>query len=458
MTELAIVGAGPAGLMAAWQAAEAGHEVTVYEKTNAVGGMSGSFSIAGQRVDFGSHRLHPSTPPHLLQALTSLLGEDLQTRQRNGRIRLYEKWVAFPLRTTDLIRHLPLKFSLGSAMDIVRRPFLDNSGDTFEDEVRSRLGKTVSDEFYSPYAEKLWGIHPSKIDGELARRRVSASSPLAILQRLIRSSTPTGRSFLYPRKGYGQIVEALADALVNAGGKIELNFPIEGILLNQDSCLLKSPKGERTAEFVWTTAPLSALPKMIDPSPKQEIVQAASSLQIRGMLLVYLVLDQPNFTEYDAHYFPGLQTRIARLSEPKNYRDGPDPKNQTVLCAELPCWTTDEIWSATPDELGEIVKSDIVNLGLPEIHLVKTEVRRLPFVYPVFETSTRNEREMLLEWGNSLSRLLSFGRQGLIVPDNIHHTLAMGWDAAHSLKGNGTFDGSQWNEALRRFEDHVVED
>ena len=458
MTELAIVGAGPAGLMAAWQAAEAGHEVTVYEKTNAVGGMSGSFSIAGQRVDFGSHRLHPSTPPHLLQALTSLLGEDLQTRQRNGRIRLYEKWVAFPLRTTDLIRHLPLKFSLGSAMDIVQRPFLDNSGDTFEDEVRSRLGKTVSDEFYSPYAEKLWGIHPSKIDGELARRRVSASSPLAILQRLIRSSTPTGRTFLYPRKGYGQIVEALADALVNAGGKIELNFPIEGILLNQDSCLLKSPKGERTAEFVWTTAPLSALPKMIDPSPKQEIVQAASSLQIRGMLLVYLVLDQPNFTEYDAHYFPGLQTRIARLSEPKNYRDGPDPKNQTVLCAELPCWTTDEIWSATPDELGEIVKSDIVNLGLPEIHLVKTEVRRLPFVYPVFETSTRNEREMLLEWGNSLSRLLSFGRQGLIVPDNIHHTLAMGWDAAHSLKGNGTFDGSQWNEALRRFEDHVVED
>lgn len=458
MTELAIVGAGPAGLMAAWQAAEAGHEVTVYEKTNAVGGMSGSFSIAGQRVDFGSHRLHPSTPPHLLQALTSLLGEDLQTRQRNGRIRLYEKWVAFPLRTTDLIRHLPLKFSLGSAMDIVRRPFLDNSGDTFEDEVRSRLGKTVSDEFYSPYAEKLWGIHPSKIDGELARRRVSASSPLAILQRLIRSSTPTGRTFLYPRKGYGQIVEALADALVNAGGRIELNFPIEGILLNQDSCLLKSPKGERTAEFVWTTAPLSALPKMIDPSPKQEIVQAASSLQIRGMLLVYLVLDQPNFTEYDAHYFPGLQTRIARLSEPKNYRDGPDPKNQTVLCAELPCWTTDEIWSATPDELGEIVKSDIVNLGLPEIHLVKTEVRRLPFVYPVFETSTRNEREMLLEWGNSLSRLLSFGRQGLIVPDNIHHTLAMGWDAAHSLKGNGTFDGSQWNEALRRFEDHVVED
>ena len=111
--------------------------------------MSGSFTIAGQRVDFGSHRLHPSTPPHLLEALTSLLGDDFQIRERNGRIRLYDKWVAFPLRTADLIRHLPPKFSIGSAMDIIRRPFLDTSGDTFEDEVRRRLGKTVSDEFLS---------------------------------------------------------------------------------------------------------------------------------------------------------------------------------------------------------------------------------------------------------------------------------------------------------------------
>ena len=458
MTELAIVGAGPAGLMAAWQAAKAGHEVTVYEKAHAVGGMSGSFTIAGQRVDFGSHRLHPSTPPHLLEALTSLLGDDIQIRERNGRIRLYDKWVAFPLRTADLIRHLPPKFSIGSAMDIIRRPFLDTSGDTFEDEVRRRLGKTVSDEFYSPYAEKLWGIHPSEIDGELARRRVSASSPLAIIKRLIRSSSSTGRIFLYPKNGYGQIVEALADAVINAGGKIELEFPIEQIALEKDSCILKSPKGDRTAQLAWTTAPLSALPKMIKPEPSQEIVQAAASLRIRGMLLVYLVLDQSQFTEYDAHYFPGLETRIARLSEPKNYRDGADPENQTVLCAELPCWTTDSIWSATPDELGEIVRSDLMNLGLPQVNLVTTEVRKLPFVYPVFEKSTRHEREVLLNWGNTFTRVLSFGRQGLIVPDNIHHTLAMGWDAAQSLKANGDFDNAQWGQALSRFEQHVVED
>ena len=64
MAEIAIIGSGPAGLMAAWRAAELGHEVKVFESAPTVGGMSGSFEIAGLRVDYGSHRLHPSTPPH----------------------------------------------------------------------------------------------------------------------------------------------------------------------------------------------------------------------------------------------------------------------------------------------------------------------------------------------------------------------------------------------------------
>jgi protoporphyrinogen oxidase len=458
MTEVAIVGAGPAGLMAAWQAAEAGHEVTVFEGSSDVGGMSASFSIEGQRVDYGSHRLHPSTPPHLLEAIRSLLGEDLQTRQRNGRIRLYDKWVAFPLRTADLFRHLPLKFSISSAFDIVRRPFLGANEDTFQHEVTRRLGKTVSDEFYTPYAEKLWGFHPSKIDSELARRRVSASSPLTILRRLIKSSSPSGRAFLYPRNGYGQIVEAIADAVISAGGKIELNSPVQQIHLNDGDCHLESINGRHIAELVWTTSPLNILPTIVRPKPDKNVTEAAAALRVRGMVLVYLVLDQPQFTEFDAHYFPGLDTRIARLSEPKNYRDGSDPKDQTILCAELPCWKTDAIWSASNEELGNIVSDDLIRLGLPKMKLVTTEVRRLPSVYPVFESSTREERKTLLQWGNSLGRLSSFGRQGLIVPDNIHHTLAMGWDAAHALSKDGEFNDLAWSTALNRFESHVVED
>ena len=96
MSRLGVIGAGPAGLAAALAAAEAGHEVVVFEAGETVGGMAGSFDVAGLRVDYGSHRLHAGTDPAFLRRLTDLLGDDLQARERNGRIRLRDRWVAFP--------------------------------------------------------------------------------------------------------------------------------------------------------------------------------------------------------------------------------------------------------------------------------------------------------------------------------------------------------------------------
>ena len=108
---IVVLGGGPAGLAAAWFAARAGHEVTLLERADHVGGMAASRTVAGLRVDHGSHRLHPATDPQRLAELRTLLGEDLQTRPRNGRIELAGRWVGFPLRTGDLLRNLPPGFA-----------------------------------------------------------------------------------------------------------------------------------------------------------------------------------------------------------------------------------------------------------------------------------------------------------------------------------------------------------
>ncbi|MBT95933.1 MAG: hypothetical protein CL431_08190 [Acidimicrobiaceae bacterium] len=458
MTEIAIVGSGPAGLMAALRALELGHDVEVFEGAPSIGGMSGSFEINGLRVDYGSHRLHPSTPPHLLQRISELLGDDLQSRERNGRIRLYDRWVSFPLRTTNMIRHLPLSFSLHSGLDILKRPFEKRSDLTFEDEVTSRLGKTVASEFYSPYAEKLWGISADQLDGEQARRRVSASSPLAIIKRLVKSSTPAGRTFLYPKKGYGQIVEVIANAVIDQGGSIHLDSPVTEIRSESNTCQISAGEKSLTVEHVWSTAPLTKLTEIIQPKPDKGVLSAASSLRVRGMVLAYLILDQEQYTEYDAHYLPSQETRIARLSEPKNYRSGEDPEDFTILCAEIPCWVNDDVWESSDQKIGEIVISDIQKLGLPNPRYVETRTKRLPSVYPVFERETMNDREALLMWGESLGRIVPFGRQGFLVPDNLHHTLGMGWDLAESIGGRGEVDRVQWQSSINSFKENIVED
>ena len=84
----------------------------VLERATRVGGLAGSFEVAGQRVDYGSHRLHPSAAPFVLTAVDRLLGGDLQRRTRNGRMRLAGRFVAFPPRVPELVRRLPPRLSL----------------------------------------------------------------------------------------------------------------------------------------------------------------------------------------------------------------------------------------------------------------------------------------------------------------------------------------------------------
>ena len=380
--DVAVVGAGPAGLMAAWRAAIAGHQVVVLDGAPVVGGMAGSFDVAGVRVDHGSHRLHPSIDPKILGALKSLLGDDLQVRPRRGRVRLADRWVAFPLQLSDLIRHLPPSFAARAAAGAAVTPMLRPRADTSAEVLRSTLGPAVAEEFYEPYLTKLWGLSPHQLSGELARRRVGARSPLDLVRKALRAPEDSSRTFMYPRHGYGQISEALADAATAAGVDIHLDERVERIALGPDSVQLTTQVGVVDAARVWSTAPVAALAPMIDPAPPPGILAAASGLEHRALVLVYLVIERAAYTAFDAHYFPALDNPVSRLSEPKRYRDGDDPTDRTVLCAEIPCSVDDPIWKSSDLELQAMVERSLARERLPRIDTTAVVTRRLPRVYP----------------------------------------------------------------------------
>lgn len=460
---IAVIGAGPAGLAAAWRAALAGHEVVVFERAETVGGMAGSFEVAGMRVDHGSHRLHPSTGAHLLDALRELLGDDLQLRRRHGRLRLRDRWVAFPLETADLVRALPPRVAAAAAIDAVTAPLRRPRADTFAEVVRSGLGPTVYRELYEPYARKLWNADGGELAGELARRRVSASSPGDIVRRLARARQPNGRGFYYPRRGFGAITEALADAAVAAGADIRTQTSVSALEACADRggdwTVLLADGSRVDVQHVWSTAPIAALAELVAPPAPPAIADAASRLQHRGVVLVYLVHDGAAWTEFDAHYLPSLDVLPARVSEPKNYRDSrDDPADRTVVCAEIACTPGDDVWSAEPGELAARVADDLARCGLPRLRVTGVDVRRLPRVYPVYRTGFEWDLSAVELWASSLAGLVVFGRQGLFVPDNTHHALAMGWAAAGALRADGTFDADAWLHARDGFRDFVVED
>ena len=126
---IVILGAGPAGLGAAFQLKQRGlARVTVLEQHDRVGGNAGSFELAGMRVDYGSHRLHPACDPEILRDIRTLLGNDLLDRLRHGRIRLCGRWIQFPLKPSDLALGLPPSFSFGVAADLVRQALGNDNG------------------------------------------------------------------------------------------------------------------------------------------------------------------------------------------------------------------------------------------------------------------------------------------------------------------------------------------
>ena len=194
------------------------------------------------------------------------------------------------------------------------------------------------------------------------------------------------------------------------------------------------------------------------PAAPDAVLAAASTLEYRAMLLVYLTLPVDRFTEYDAHYFPGADLAITRLSEPKNYVGDGMPAGRTTICAELPCDVGDAHWVRSDHALGELVAADLARAGLPlPVSPTGVHVRRLSHAYPIYSTGYEPAFEALDAWAETLPDVLSFGRQGLFAHDNTHHALAMAYAATECLSDTG-FDRSQWREHRRVFESHVVED
>jgi protoporphyrinogen oxidase len=197
---------------------------------------------------------------------------------------------------------------------------------------------------------------------------------------------------------------------------------------------------------------------MADPPPPARALEAAAGLRHRAMVLLYLVLDRPQWTEYDAHYFPGPEVLASRLSEPRNYRDNPDdPGDRTVLCAEIPCWAGDDVWRSADPDLATRLSRELVGAGLPPARPVEVASRRLPHVYPVYRPGFADDLAALERWATT-GGVVTFGRQGLFTPDNTHHALAMGWAAAEALDADGTFDHAAWQAARDGFRSFVVED
>lgn len=474
MTRVAILGGGPAGVGAAYKLRrEERAEVLLVEAKSGFGGNAGTFEWRGHRLDYGSHRLHPSCDADVMADIRELLGEELLDRPRHGRIRLLGRWVHFPLKPADLLLHLKPSFALGAAADAATKPFRKGPSkekETFASVLAHALGGTICRHFYFPYARKIWGRDPDELSAIQAHKRVSAGSIGKLLRKVAGQLPGFGDQgkghFFYPARGFGQISEAYARAAVDSGADLRPGTRLLEVHLpsSEDApfrLVGRGPEGpyEAEADHVWSTLPLPFLARALRPGLPEDMLEQTERIHYRGMILIYLELDAERFTPYDAHYFPSEELRITRLSEPENYAARARPEGRTVLCAELPASPAEAIWNESDEALGELVVRDLESSGLElpgRVSAVTT--RKLAQAYPIYLQGYEEPFRRLDAAVSAIPRLLSYGRQGLFAHDNTHHALRMAYAATECLGRDGVFDTGRWAEWRADFERHVVED
>jgi protoporphyrinogen oxidase len=469
--KITVLGAGPAGIAAAYALTKAGKaRVQVIERAAVAGGNSTSFQIDGIWCDYGSHRFHPVADPDVLADVKDLLGDDLLLQPRHGRIRLGGKWIHFPLKPADALLRLPKPFAASLFGDMILNRFRKKGqgARTFSSVLYDGLGPTISENFYFPYVKKLWGLEPDKLAVTLAERRVSGSSVGKILGKMMRMlpgmKGPTTGRFYYPRKGFGQISAAMVERAKVQGADFAFNSDVSRITHDKGrvtGIYVRENGVERRidSDQVYSTIPLTTVVRLMDPPPPPEVMAAAKAMRFRGMILVYLILGTDQFTEYDAHYFPELSIPISRMSEPKNYNSATEPRGRTILCAELPCDPGEKWWDMSDEELGQHYCKWLGDLGLPvNVPVIRCETRRLAHAYPVYDLNYQAHFETIDRWLSSLDGYLGFGRQGLFAHDNTHHAFAMAYAASDVLTADGGIDRAAWAAHRHEFESHRVED
>ena len=428
---VAVLGAGPAGLTAAYQLSRAGRPVVVFEQEPTVGGLARTEVRDGYRFDLGGHRFFTKAPE--VEALWhEVLGEEFLLRPRMSRIYWNGRFLDYPLSGRDVISKLGFLELLRSLLSYGWAVVTPNGREeTFEQWVTNRFGKRLFTLFFKAYTEKVWGVPTSELRAEWAAQRIKGLSFFsAAKSALVGNQGDRVKSliteFNYPRFGPGQMWEAMRDAIVASGGEVRVSAAVERLEMCGDRVVAVHAGGERVAcSDVISSLPLSAIARISDAQVPAAVRRAADGLRYRDFLTVALVIGGQDLFPDNWIYVHEPGVRVGRI---QNYRSWspwmvPDPEKACVGL-EYFCFAGDALWSAPDEELVTLATQELEQLDLASAERVERGfVTRVPKAYPMYDEHYAERVAQLREWVEGLDNLQQVGRNGLHRYNNSDHSM-----------------------------------
>jgi protoporphyrinogen oxidase len=462
-----ILGAGPAGISAAWRLSKLGYPVTVIERDEAVGGMGRTIKVGDYSVDFGPHTFHIRETPEskeILKTITPFFGEDPLTLVRGTRVLLRGKEYVYPLEILQVLFGVSPLLSARILFDYsiatIKSLFAPaKKEDSFEDWGVTNLGRTLYDLCFGKYSAKVWGLPTSQISSKQAQRVAKLNLKNIILRTLGIKADPTTyfTKYFYPRKGISQLYEGMKAEVLAAGNTVLLGSPAVRVEREGDQVrrvVYKTPAGEQSIEcdVLLSTLPLPVLVNMTTPALPQPVIDHAARLRYRSLKLIYIALKRPQLTDYHWVYLLDEQFRVNRMSEQKNVSPDMVPKDRTILCIELSLWKDEPLWKASDEEVYRLALRDLMKMGygVTESEVDAYYVTDIPTAYPVYELNFEDHLIPVLEGVHAMRNVMTLGRHGLFLNNSMDDNVGLGFQVAEHIDAKGAY-GRVWVGEMLEF-------
>jgi protoporphyrinogen oxidase len=450
-----VIGAGPAGLTAAYQLAAAGESVVVVEEDSVVGGISRTVERDGWRFDIGGHRFFTKVKPVEEFWHKVLPDEDFLLRPRMSRFFYNGKFYDYPIKLANALANLGVveAFRCGLSFLWVRiRPPKDLT--TLEGYIVSNYGWRLYRHFFKTYNEKVWGVSASEISADWGAQRIKGMSLWTAAWEPIRSSLAGARrdkskqvtslieEFQYPKYGPGMMWERCAAQVVEMGGTIRMETAAVTVHVEDGAAVAVTvTHGGETeridASHVISSMPFTSLARIVDPPVSDEVIRAASDLHYRDFLTVALVVPEERGFPDNWIYIHSPDVRVGRIQNfgvwsPYLVKDG-----RTCLGMEYFVFEGDEMWNCSDDDLVVMATKELATIGLVDPSDVEAGyVVRMPKAYPVYDDVYRDNVDVIRRWFEEHApNVHPVGRNGMHKYNNQDHSMYTAMLTVENING-----------------------